>query len=68
MLLENLEQQDTVALDAYLSLARFADSQYKTKVNYMNSTAYESKQNLIEKAKQDLTKLQSMKEQTTDMK
>ncbi|ESO89357.1 hypothetical protein LOTGIDRAFT_229208 [Lottia gigantea] len=44
----------TTCLEAYLSLARFADTQYQNIVNYMKSSTYESKQALLKKAKQDV--------------
>ena len=54
-----LEREDT-SLDAYLSLARFADVQYQNIVNYMKSTTYESKQALIRQAKQTAEELRAI--------
>ena len=36
---------------AFLSLARFADNQYQVIVDYMKSSTFENKQNLMKKAK-----------------
>ena len=38
------------AVEGYLSLARFADTQYQNIVNYMNSPTFEAKQALMNKA------------------
>ena len=38
------------AVEGYLSLARFADTQYQNVVNYMNSPTFEAKQALMNKA------------------
>ena len=56
-LLESLGSEDSSALDAFLALARFADSQYQTIVTYTKSSTYESKQALIKQAKQHLEAL-----------
>ena len=52
-LLETSNCGEEVELDAYMSLARYADSQYQNIVNYMNSSTFEAKQALIRKAKED---------------
>ena len=40
-----------VFLQAFLSLAWFADTQYQKKVDFMSSSVYENKENLMKKAK-----------------
>ena len=40
-----------ISLQAFLSLAWFADSQYQKKVNFMSSSIYEDKEALMKKAK-----------------
>lgn len=40
--------------EAFLSLARFSDMQYQTMDKYMNSSEFENKQALLEKAKQEV--------------
>jgi hypothetical protein len=44
---------DDKAVDAYVSVARFCDDQYRSIVDYMASKEYEDKQNLMEKIKMD---------------
>lgn len=39
------------SFQAFLSLARFADTQYQKKVDYMSSSTYENKESLMKKAK-----------------
>ena len=51
-------------MDAYLSLARYADSQYQNIVNYMKSGTYEAKLALIKKAKEDIEKLKKIEEKS----
>ncbi|CAC5396816.1 ATM [Mytilus coruscus] len=59
-LLESLNEQGDVALDAYLSLARYADNQYQNIVNYMKSNTYEAKQALMKKAKMEMETLKQL--------
>ncbi|XP_062590469.1 serine-protein kinase ATM-like isoform X2 [Saccostrea cucullata] len=59
-LLESLEEKGDTILDAYLSLARFADGQYQHIVNYMKSSTFEAKQNLMTKAKKEITRMQQL--------
>ena len=44
-------------LHAYLMLARYADSQYQRVARHMTSAAYESKKQLLQKSKDELSKL-----------
>lgn len=57
-MLEN--SSDAVAVDAFLSLARFADAQYQNIVDYMNSNTYDSKRELVRKAASDVEQLKEM--------
>lgn len=59
-LLESLNEQGDIALDAYLSLARFADNQYQNIINYMKSNTYEAKQALMKKAVTEIEKLKQL--------
>ncbi|KAL4233543.1 hypothetical protein ACF0H5_008223 [Mactra antiquata] len=47
---ETLGEDETKCMDAYLSLGRYADTQYQNIVNYMNSSTFEAKQSLMNKA------------------
>lgn len=40
--------------EAFLSLARFSDAQYQSIDKYMNSSEFENKQALLEKAKEEV--------------
>lgn len=40
-----------ISLQAFLSLAWFADSQYQKKVDFMSSSVYEDKEALMKKSK-----------------
>ena len=57
-LLEDLELDGDTYIDAHLSLARFADNQYQNIVNYMKSSMFEAKQNLMKKAKEEMRKME----------
>ena len=46
-----------VAVDAYLSLARYADGQYQNIVDYMKSPTYEAKQSLMQQARLETEKM-----------
>ncbi|KAK6170767.1 hypothetical protein SNE40_019079 [Patella caerulea] len=52
-LLSETTDDESTCLEAFLSLARFADNQYQNIVNYMKSSTYEAKQALLKKAKED---------------
>ncbi len=56
---------DEAALDAFLSLGRFADTQYQNRNNYMKSSTFEAKQALAHRAKEDAKKLQEIGEGKT---
>ncbi|XP_064597040.1 serine-protein kinase ATM-like [Liolophura sinensis] len=58
--LESHGDEAGFALNAYLSVARYADSQYQNIVNYMKSSTFEAKQNLMKEAKQELEKYSSL--------
>lgn len=45
--------------DAYLAVARYADAQYQSIVNYKKSTSYQVKQELMESSKLEAKKLKS---------
>lgn len=45
--------------DAYLAVARYADAQYQSIVNYKKSTAYQLKLELMENSKKELKKLKT---------
>ena len=66
-LLESLEEKGEVILDAYLSLARFADGQYQHIVNYMKSSTYEAKQTLMLKAKKEMARILQLGESEEDL-
>ena len=66
-LLESLEEKGEVILDAYLSLARFADGQYQHIVNYMKSSTYEAKQTLMFKAKKEMARILQLGENEEDL-
>ncbi|XP_054470748.1 LOW QUALITY PROTEIN: serine-protein kinase ATM [Anoplopoma fimbria] len=47
--------------EAYLSLARFSDAQYQSIDKYMNSSEFENKQALLEKAKEEVDLMKERK-------
>ena len=49
-----------VAVDAFLSLARYADGQYQNIVDYMKSPTYEAKQSLMQQARLETEKMRSI--------
>ncbi|XP_054719337.1 serine-protein kinase ATM-like [Uloborus diversus] len=53
--------------DAYLAVARYADAQYQSIVNYKKSTAFLTKQELMHSSKEDAKKLKS-KDNTEDQR
>jgi len=53
-------------IEAFLSLAWFADTQYQKKVDFMSSSIYENKENLMRKSKVESEKLQQMYESGRD--
>ena len=55
---------DDTSLDAFLSLARFADGQYQNISNYMKSSTYEDKRDLVKKARCDAEKLKDIGEKS----
>ena len=51
-LMEGLRISDkTAVMDAYLSLARYADNQYRRIERHMQSAAFEAKRHLLQKSK-----------------
>ena len=56
------QDTSTPAIEAQLSLGRFADNQYQNVVNYMKSSEYEAKQALLKQAKTDYEALMAMGE------
>ena len=61
-LLRDMGSQEETSLDAYFSLARYADAQYQNIEDHMKSTTYEAKIGLIKKAKEDAEKLKQIGE------
>ena len=59
-LLERQGGERDTSLDAYLSLARYADSQYQNIVTYMKSSTFEAKQSLMRKAQDEAEKLREI--------
>ena len=59
-LLERLGGEQDTSLDAYLSLARYADSQYQNIVTYMKSSTFEAKQSLMKKAQDEAERLREV--------
>ncbi|MEQ2163965.1 hypothetical protein GOODEAATRI_001658, partial [Goodea atripinnis] len=47
--------------EAFLSLARFSDAQYQSIDKYMNSSEFENKQALLEKAKEEVDLMRERK-------
>lgn len=47
--------------EAFLSLARFSDAQYQSIDKYMNSSVFENKQALLEKAKEEVDLMRERK-------
>ncbi|WAR09126.1 ATM-like protein [Mya arenaria] len=56
-LYEELGEDKETSVDAYLSLARYADTQYQNIVNYMRSSTFEAKQTLMRNAKEEAERL-----------
>ena len=54
---EAYEDKSQPAIEAYLSLARFADTQYQNIVNYMKSNVYQDKKALLLRSQRDLEAL-----------
>ena len=63
-LLEKHGSADGAVLDAFLSLARYADGQYQHIVEYMRSGSFEAKQALIRQAKEEAEQLKSVGEKS----
>ncbi|KAH3729489.1 hypothetical protein DPMN_055461, partial [Dreissena polymorpha] len=53
-----------VSVDAYLSLARYADTQYQNIVNYMRSSTFEAKQSLMRESKAEAERLREVMGET----
>nr|ACG68443.1 ataxia telangiectasia mutated protein [Branchiostoma floridae] len=56
-MMSRMEQQTPAALEAYLALARFTDQQYQVIVNYMKSSTYEAKKDMIERSRAEVEKM-----------
>ena len=63
-LLEDQGSADGAVLDAFLSLARYADGQYQHIIEYTRSGSFEAKQALIRQAKEEADQLKSVGEKT----
>ncbi|XP_052812043.1 serine-protein kinase ATM-like isoform X2 [Mya arenaria] len=59
-LYEELGEDKETSVDAYLSLARYADTQYQNIVNYMRSSTFEAKQTLMRNAKEEAERLREV--------
>ncbi|XP_060585424.1 serine-protein kinase ATM-like [Ruditapes philippinarum] len=57
---EQLDETGDRSVDAYLALAKYADTQYQNIVNYMNSSTYEAKQSLMRKSQQEADRLREV--------
>ncbi|CAH3032263.1 unnamed protein product [Porites lobata] len=57
---------DASRIEAFLSLAWFADTQYQKKVDFMSSSTYENKEALMKKAKVESERLQRVIESGKD--
>lgn len=57
---EQQGETEDKSMDAYMSLAKYADSQYQNIVNYMKSSTYEAKQSLMIKAQQEADRLREV--------
>lgn len=63
-LLEEHGSADRAVLDAFLSLARYADGQYQHIIEYMHCGSFEAKQLLIRQAKEEVNQLKSVGEKS----
>ena len=64
-LFEQLGEYADKSMDAYLSLGRYADSQYQNIVNYMKSSTFEAKQSLMKKAQLEAERLREVMAEST---
>ncbi|KAI0210308.1 Serine-protein kinase ATM [Lamellibrachia satsuma] len=64
-LLEEHGSADRAVLDAFLSLARYADGQYQHIIEYMHCGSFEAKQLLIRQAKEEVNQLKSVGEKSS---
>ncbi|XP_011366455.1 serine-protein kinase ATM isoform X2 [Pteropus vampyrus] len=63
---ENNNELRNGKMKAFLSLARFSDTQYQRIENYMKSSEFENKQALLKRAKEEVGLLREHKIQTND--
>ncbi|XP_009997696.1 PREDICTED: serine-protein kinase ATM [Chaetura pelagica] len=61
---DNSDELKKGKMKAFLSLARFSDSQYQRIENYMKSSEFENKQALLKKAKEEVGLIRERKVQT----
>uniref|UniRef100_A0A803TVI5 FAT domain-containing protein n=1 Tax=Anolis carolinensis TaxID=28377 RepID=A0A803TVI5_ANOCA len=61
---DSSDEQKSGKMKAFLSLARFSDTQYQRIENYMKSSEFENKQALLRKAKEEVGLLREHKVQT----
>lgn len=52
--------------DAFLSVARYSDLEYQRIVNYMNSSNYQAKQEVMQSSYQEIQKLKNLKNQLNE--
>jgi len=60
LLEKNISESCETAVDAFHSLARYVDVQYRSIVDHMNSSAFEAKQEHIRMARNDTEQLKKI--------
>lgn len=65
-ILEGVKHCEESQLETYSSLARFMDAEYQQLMGILNSSAFESKQQFMTKAREEAEKLQQQKNKTKD--
>jgi hypothetical protein len=65
-ILEGVKYSEEIQLETYSSLARFVDAEYQQLMGILNSSAFESKQQFMTKAREEAEKLQQQKNKTKD--
>ncbi|KDR18216.1 Serine-protein kinase ATM [Zootermopsis nevadensis] len=64
--LDGVKYSEESHLETYSSLARFVDAEYQQLMGILNSSAFESKQQFMTKAREEAEKLQQQKNKTKD--
>ncbi|KAH9504406.1 hypothetical protein Btru_063525 [Bulinus truncatus] len=57
----NTDGYDRLALNSFMSLARFADEQYQQVMDYMGSSTFQDKDNLLKRTKQEIAECKNLK-------